>query len=448
MEKLKQKKEKITNLKNENKKNDKPKTTDKKAKARRNNVKLYPIYKMFSWDNICFYSVEFLFYTITKKVSVSEILIINAFYILFKILAQIPAVTIVDYFKYKKSMIIGNVITIIYILTLILAPGAVGIIIADFLCALGYAIKNVSETNLLYDSVSTRGGEGLYSKIDSKGTSWYYLLDAFMALLSGYLFVKNNYLPMFICLGFTIVSTILSFKFIDIHKQKKNPTLKVKKYLKEYSKDLRKSSRYIMRSGRLRSYILFGSVFYAMFSLINIYKNDLLLSKGVGPQEYAIIYGLITLLASMSAGFSRIFHKKYRNRSLTVMSMSYVIACIIIGVSSIAFNNLIALPIMIAMYGILRMNVATWHVLKQKYLKNFTTEKTRTKISFTFELVAGIVASVFLLIGSILVKIIQIENAFIIVSLVLLVLVVLTLDYMRPRFGLKPREYQKEDIDF
>ena len=103
---------------------------------------------------------------------------------------------------------------------------------------------------------------------------------------------------------------------------------------------------------------------------------------------------------------------------------------------------------MIAMYGILRMNVATWHVLKQKYLKNFTTEKTRTKISFTFELVAGIVASVFLLIGSILVKIIQIENAFIIVSLVLLVLVVLTLDYMRPRFGLKPREYQKEDIDF
>ena len=204
MEKIKQKKDEVNNRIEE-----KPvKKPDKKAKARRNNVKLYPFYKMFSWDNLCFYSIEFLFYTITKKVSVSEILLINAFYIIFKVLAQIPAVTIVDYFKYKKSMIIGNAITIIYIITLICAPGAVGIIIADFLCALGYAIKTVSETNLLYDSTSTRGGEGLYSKIDSKGTSWYYLLDAFMALISGYLFVKDNYLPMYVCLGFTIVPLI------------------------------------------------------------------------------------------------------------------------------------------------------------------------------------------------------------------------------------------------
>lgn len=437
MEKTEEKKKVKLNRKN-----------DKMSKARRNNVKLYPFYKMFSWDNICFYSVEFLFYTITKQVTVSEILLINACYILFKIFAQIPAVTIVDYFKYKKSMIIGNTITIIYIITLICAPGAVGIIIADFLCALGYAIKAASETNLLYDSVSTRGGEGLYSKIDSKGTGWYYLLDAFMALISGYLFLKNNYLPMYICLGFTVISTILAFRFTDIHKQAKRPTLKLKKYLKEYRIDLRKSIKYIIRSNRLRSYILFGSVFYASYSLIDVYKNDLLVAKGVGPQEYAIIYGFLTLLAAVSATFSRIFHKKYRNKSLTVMSLSYIIACIIIGTVAILFNNAACVPIMIFMYAILRMNVATWHVLKQKYLKNFTSEKNRTKISFSFELACGIVASVFLFLGSLLLRFVKIENAFIIVSLVLLILIVLTLDYMRKRFGLKPRQYKKEDIDF
>lgn len=36
-------------------------------KIRRKNAKLYPIYKMFSWDLLFFYSIEFLFYTITKK---------------------------------------------------------------------------------------------------------------------------------------------------------------------------------------------------------------------------------------------------------------------------------------------------------------------------------------------------------------------------------------------
>ena len=421
---------------------------DKKAKARRNNVQLYPFYKMFSWDNLCFYSVEFLFYTITKKVSVSEILVINAFYILFKIIAQIPAVVIVDYFKHRKSMIIGNIITVLYVLTLIVSPGAVGIIIADFLCALGYAIKNVSETNLLYDSVSTRGGEGLYSKVDSKGTSWYYLLDAFLAVSSGYLFVVNNYLPMFICLGFTIISTVLSFKFQDIHRPKKDEKLKVKKYLKQYSKDLKISVKYILQSMRLQSFIFFGSIFYGMYSLIDVYKNNLLVAKGVNEQEYAIIFGMLTLLASLSANLSSKFHKKFKNKSLTVMSLTYVGACVIIGIIANVFNNKVSLPIMLTMYAVLRINIGLWHVLKQKYLKNFSSPQSRTKISFAFELFAGIVASGFLLIGSLILKFCNIEMAFIIVSLVLLILVVLALDYMRPRFGLKAKQYDKKDIEF
>ena len=37
------------------------------SKKRRINAMLYPVYKAFSWDLLCFYSVEFLFYTITKK---------------------------------------------------------------------------------------------------------------------------------------------------------------------------------------------------------------------------------------------------------------------------------------------------------------------------------------------------------------------------------------------
>ena len=58
---------------------------------------------MFSWDLLFFYSVEFLFYTITKKVTASEILIINGFYLLFRILMQIPAVTITDSIGKEKA---------------------------------------------------------------------------------------------------------------------------------------------------------------------------------------------------------------------------------------------------------------------------------------------------------------------------------------------------------
>ena len=163
---------------------------------KRNNARLYPIYKMFSWDLLCFYSIEFLFYTKTKGVTASEILIINAFYIIFKLLMQIPAVTITDILGKRKGIIIGNILIIVYLVTLIISPGMIGIIIADLFCALGYAIKTIAETNLLYDSVATKGGEGLYSKLDTKGGSWYYWIDGIACLSAGYLFVINNYLPM------------------------------------------------------------------------------------------------------------------------------------------------------------------------------------------------------------------------------------------------------------
>ena len=83
-------------------------TIKETKEIRRNNAKLYPIYKMFSWDLLFFYSIEFLFYTITKKITASEILIINGFYLLSKIIMQIPSVTITDFFGKRNSIILSR----------------------------------------------------------------------------------------------------------------------------------------------------------------------------------------------------------------------------------------------------------------------------------------------------------------------------------------------------
>lgn len=117
-------------------------------KIRRKNAKLYPIYKMFSWDLLFFYSIEFLFYTITKKVTASEILIINGFYLLFRIVMQIPAVALTDLLGKRKSIILGNMLLIVYMLILLCFPGAISIIIADLVFALGYDMKQLQ--NLIY----------------------------------------------------------------------------------------------------------------------------------------------------------------------------------------------------------------------------------------------------------------------------------------------------------
>ena len=191
------------------------------VRKRRKNARIYPIYKMFSWDLLFFYSIQFLFCTITKKVSASELLIINGFYYLFRIIGQIPAVTITDFIGKRKSIILGNIFLIIFLLILLFVPGAMSIVIANLFFAIGYDMKVLAESNLLYDSVATKGGEGLYSKIDARGGSLYYILDGITSLSAGYLFVINNYLPIIICLIFVCISTILAFGFQDIYPKDK-----------------------------------------------------------------------------------------------------------------------------------------------------------------------------------------------------------------------------------
>ena len=314
-------------------------------KARRNNAKLYPIYKMFSWDLLCYYSIEFLFYTITKQVTASQILIITALYIIFKITLQIPAVIITDFVGKRNSIILGNILLIIYMLILIFAPGMIGIIIANFICSLGYDIKALAETNLLYDSVATRGGEGLYTKLDSKGGSFYYYLDGICCLSAGYLFVVNNYLPLLICLGFIIISTILSFKFKEIYNNEKPKVDSIAKTINEYCTDLKKSIKFILKSRRLKSYIIFGAIFYGVIEVIDTYKSELLIVKGIPEEQFSMIFACLTLLAGVSVTFSKKIHKKFRNRTLSFISLTYILSCIVIGILAWKFTNIIVIPI-------------------------------------------------------------------------------------------------------
>ncbi len=418
-------------------------------KIRRKNAKLYPIYKMFSWDLLFFYSIEFLFYTITKKVTASEVLVINGIYLLCRIIMQIPAVAITDFLGRRKSIILGNIMLIIYMLVLIIIPGAIGIVLANLIFSLGYNIKTIAESNLLYDSVATRGGEGLYSKIDAKGGSLYYILDGIASLTAGYLFVINNYLPMFICLGFIIISTILSFKFEDIYevKQEKNNSSGLIPTLKEYKQDLKTSFRFILKSKRMKAFILFQIVFYSLISIIDTYNGDLLTDIGVPEEQFSMIFAILILIGGISLSLKKPIEKKFKNRTLAFISLMYIGTCIAIGAISTMYTDSFIIPIILVMYAIQHISTSIWYILESKYLKNFTNEDMRNKITFTYEFIGGIAASIFSILGGLLLEVASVQNAFLLVGLIALASMVVTLDYMRTRFGLKPEEYKKEDIE-
>lgn len=419
------------------------------SKKRRNNAILYPIYKMVSWDLLCFYSVEFLFYTITKGVTASQVLLITASYMLGKLFFQIPSVAIADYLGKRKSLIIGNAILVVYMILIIYSPGLLGILIATALSGFGYDIKAITESNLLYDSVATRGGDGIYTKIDSKGASAYYVIDTALSIIAGYLFVINNYIPMYICLFFLIVSFVLSFKFEDIHRSKKEKTgINLKEFLSGYSKDIKSSFNFIKQSNRMKSYVLFATVFYGVIKIMSTCKNDLLIDMKISEEQFSLIYAALSLIAAISAMFSKKIQRKFKNKTLKLISLSYIFSIIGVGIISIKLINEIAIPLVLMLCCVMRISDSQWYVTEYTYLKNFTNYDTRVKITFTFELIVVGVTSLTAVLGSLLLKYIEIRYAILFLGLLALALITIVLDYMRTRIGLKPKEYRKEDIEF
>lgn len=420
----------------------------KRSKARRTNAKLYPIYKIFAWDLLCYYSIEYLFLTITKGITPSQVLLVAAVYTIAKVILQIPAVIISEYLGKKKSSMLGNLLVLSSILLLIFAPNFFIICISEFISALGWDIKAICDSNLLYDSVATKGGDGLYTKLETKGGIGYYIFDATLSIMAGYFFVVNNYIPMIICALCTLIAFIIACNFKDIYTVKKEERKSIGNFIKEYKTDIVLSLKFIKKSKRIKAYILFGSLFYAILRIMDTYKSNLLTDSGVQPEQYSMIIAILSLIAAVSVGFAKKIQDKFKNKTLTFISMTYLLSWVAIGAISLTIANNVAIPFILMLYVVNRVCDSQWYIVKGKYLKNFTKPDSREKITFTFELVTSLAGGLAALLGAAILEITDIRHAIVLVSLGSLALMIIVLDYMRSRFGLKPKQYTKEDIKF
>ena len=421
----------------------------KKHKIRKTNARLFSIYKMLSFDLLFYYPIEFLFCTLTKGISVSQVLYVSSIYLIAKIITQSPVVHGASRLGNSKTIVLGNCMLILSILLLIIVPGMLGVVIANIIMAFAFNFKTMTEEALLFETVATRGGSGLFSKINSKGSSFHYLLDGVTALTSGYLFVFNNYLPMYICLGFIVLATLLSLGFRDLSepvkkrvRYKTNIFVTIRKRL-HTNKDYYKK---VLRSNRLRSFIFFNLIFYSFIMLTNTYLKAVFLNMGVSEEQFALVLAIATLFTGLSLFFCRKIEKKLRNKTLTVLSLTYVILSIALGVAAMFTKAKWVISLAVVVISVLFFIKAMWYTIKFKYLMNFTENKERNPITFVNESISSIGASITSFVGGLTLEHLDVNKAMAYSSIIFLVLTIVAIIYMRDRFGLKPSKYSKKDI--
>ena len=424
-------------------------------KAQKKNQKLYQFYKMVSWDLLFYYAIVFLFLTQTKSFSTSQYIFAEAFYPLFKIISQIPCTILVQKIGKKNSLIIGNLFLFTFVLLVMGLTSVTEYIIANFICAIAFTTKSLAEPNLLYDSIeNSENKRTIFSKIDGKGSSLYYYLNAITAAISGFLFVANPYIPLILSLIFTFIAIILSYKFTEIQTPTQSHTSQAKSSfsaeLKNYIKDLKQAFRFILKSKRLRALILFNAIFVSFIVMIDTLRRSVLTELNVPNEYFGIIFALYGLLSGFFSTSATKIHKAHGNHTLSFLSATYCLSVILTGLTAI----LTGLPpfllyfLVLTLFAINYVIPAPYYTLIKQYLGSFATSTLRTQITSANLFLESLTRTFVAFLVSFLTNNISSALSTFILGILFTIILLIILSYMKSRVGLKPEEYPNSDIKF
>ena len=422
-------------------------SSTKEIQDKKLNTRLYPIYKMISWDLLFYYSIIYLFLTQAKHFTASQVLLGEAFFTASCLILQIPVGLVVDKFGKKNSLVFANICMCIFSFILIITKEYNQLLIAYFIDAVGFVIKGVCETNILYDSLpkgKKRGG--LYSAIDGLGASRYYIIDAITSLIAGFTYIINPYFPIILCLIGNIISTILATRFqhTKIPAEEKEEKIDAKDYFKQ----LKNAFKFAKKSKRMKCLLIFFGLISGLLYNITTFRSGVLEQIELPEQYFGIVFAISQMAAAMCSRAQNLIHKRFRNKTLSYLGISLTVSCIFIGflsMSKVTFTKTFIIIFLFVIQGAIK---GVYNVLIFRYLNNFTNKKVRTKLATIRNIIYNLFSIVISLLGALLLHVTNASNTILIVGCMTTITIILLLDYMRDKVGLKPEKYSQEDLKY
>lgn len=419
---------------------------EKLVKARKRNMKLYPVYRAVASDIIFLYAIKILFLTEVRGVSVSDVIFSVSMFALFMVLLQIPAMIVIQKIGYRKSAFLSNLFNIFYVGILMFSSNVIHLCIAEFMSALTFSLKEVAEPSLLSASIPKTEKRGkIYSKIEGKGRAHYYYIDAITAVLSGFMYAANPYLPLIFAIIVSVFACLLSLLFEEIKEEKE---LEEDFNTKEYIGQLKKSFAFILKSKRLKSLLLYSGITWGFMCIMSDYRTSVLQDINTPAQIIGIMAAIFGIVSGIASKKQVEFHNIFRNHSLSVIMTSCAIAMMLSGAIV-----LIKAPVWLCIFVILilgfvgKIDNAMNNILTNRYLGNFSSGEMTSRIYATNSIARNICRMIIGMTGSWLIGVVPSANAMFYAGGVFLLISFMLMLYMKPRVGLKPEEYKKEEIE-
>ena len=415
------------------------------VQMRKRNMKLFPTYKKLAWDYLFFYTINFLFLTQVKHINPADVVLIDAFYSLFGIMAQIPAAFVVEFFGRRNSIILANIINCLYMVIVIFSTNLFNLLTAEIMSAIAFAIKETAEPSLLNESIpKSKSKDKIFAKINQKGASGYYFINAISTILAGWLYEINPYIPISLSLATTVLVTIISIFFIEPIKKKKINFKEIS--ISDNLKEIESSFKFILKSERIKSLLVYTSIIGGLTCTLGTYEVSLLEELNVSGGIMGMIFAGLGIISSLATKKQEQFHQKFKNKSLSIIGIVIISSCIISGILGVFANNIKYLIIGIVIAYVIKYIVTSiYYNLAEKYLRNFANEEIDTKIYTVKNLLKSISSAIVGIFASFLLDRMSAAYCMIILGIIFMILMILAIRYMKTRVGLNPDKYSKEE---
>lgn len=411
------------------------------AERKKLNMKLYPIYRMLAADVLFFNAIKVLFLTQVKGISNANVVLMETIYAFFKMVLQVPMTVVVSKLGTRKSVILGNIFWTLEVVLIMISNNYFIIILSQLMSAIGWSFKSISEAPLLTKSIPEAHAKGkIFTKLDSKGYSRYCYIAAITTIMSGFLYEINPYIPVVLAIIFMVCALIISLSFSEIQKEET-------KTMQQSINDVKEGFKFIFKSPRLKSLLLMLGFMWGMICLFGTYQTTLLKDINVPAKYIGIILAVLDFIQGISATKANKFNDKYKNKSLTYMSLRMTLGIAIAGgVVVIGLLKIPMLAIIIFTYIIRMSDKGVFKIINRRYMGNFMTPEMLTKIYSVYSVMASMFRMSIGAIGSYLLTIMTIDRAMVVVGILFAIITLIFSRYMKTRIGLKPEEYTKKDI--
>lgn len=416
------------------------------------NLLLFPKYRQISYDFLFFYTINVLFLTQVKGLTVATVVLAETLYSVFGVLFQIPAFHIITKIGRRKGTILGNFLNCLYLIFIItFCNQNWQLYLTEIFAAMGFALKDTAENSILNESINITQAEKsrVFSRIQGKAISRYYFWSAISLILSGFLYNINKFIPITLSLIITIITLFLSTRLhepvvISIVKDDEGNDVVEEKSTDEMEDtvSIKEALKFAFKSARCRCLLLYTGIIFGIKIVLITLEVSLLEDLNVSSVFIGILFAILNIVSSISSTIQNVFQQKFKNRTLAVIGISIAVSCILAGLFAIAKLPLYITVALIALTYIVKYSaIGLYDVFTTKYLSNFTNEKIDTQLFTIHNILDSLFSAILGFMVSIIVSYIDTAHTYIIFGIISLVLLLGMLKYMSKRVGLDPTKY-------